>query len=441
MPIRNFIVISLVVILTISTTSIAQQSARISANCNLKPSSKTHKIFIPPPSQHLNGEKTSEFDLTFVNATVKQEAAVRYAADIWCSIIVSEVPIKVIVTFYPMDNFLGQCVSNMTKNFPWSPQQDTWFVSSLADAMTGIDQLPDEYDMDIFITSLVDWYEDLDGNCPASKFDLASTVLHEMGHGLGYFGLGFVQNGIGSYGHVPGSVLVRPIAFDFPDLEGLTTNYDAHVVNSAYKNSTDTLLFPNPSQKLNDLFVSQDLYFDGESAVAANDNKLVKLFAPGAFHFGSSLLHLDEATFPPGNINTLMTASVSFGESVHNPGPITIGLFQDLGWTINDSITVDVNNEDAHPAEFMLAQNYPNPFNPETRIEYTIGAGQAAGHENITIRVYDILGNELATLVNEQKAPGSYYVKFDGSSFASGVYIYKLSAGSFTQHHKMSLLK
>lgn len=436
MHIRNFMIISLVVILTAATTSIAQQSARISVNCNLKPSSETHTYFIPPPKQYFNGEKTSEFDLIFVNATPKQEAAVRYAADIWSSIVVSEVPIKVLVTFYPIQSLLGQCISNMTKNFPGSPQQDTWFVSSLADAMTGVDQQPGEYDMDIFITTSVNWYEEIDGNCPSNKYDLVSTVLHEMGHGLGYFGLGFVQNGVGSYGHVPESVLIRPIVFDFPDLEGLTTNYDIHVVNSAYENSTNTSLFPNPSEELGDLFVSQDLYFDGESAVAANDNELVKLFAPRTFYFGSSLLHLDETTFPPGNINTLMTPSSGFGEADHHPGPITIGVFQDLGWEINDSVTVDVKDEEALVNEFKLFQNYPNPFNPTTSIEY-----QVSGREMITIRVYNSLGQLVETLVNDTKAPGIYNVNFDGSNLSSGVYFYKLSAGSFIQHRKMLLIK
>ena len=100
----------------------------------------------------------------------------------------------------------------------------------------------------------------------------------------------------------------------------------------------------------------------------------------------------------------------------------------------------------------MLEQNYPNPFNPSTKIKFTIPRheGQTnVGNEDVRsvqLKVYDILGNELSTLVNEQKAPGIYEVEFNGNELTSGLYIYKLqvntqNGGSFTQSRKMILLK
>lgn len=95
------------------------------------------------------------------------------------------------------------------------------------------------------------------------------------------------------------------------------------------------------------------------------------------------------------------------------------------------------------PGEFRLEQNYPNPFNPSTVIKYTIagagGSGPGAGKTSLI--VYDVLGRQVATLVDEAKAPGSYEVRFDGSRWASGVYFYRLMAGSFVQSRKMLLLK
>jgi hypothetical protein len=93
------------------------------------------------------------------------------------------------------------------------------------------------------------------------------------------------------------------------------------------------------------------------------------------------------------------------------------------------------------PVEFALEQNYPNPFNPSTTINYSI---PEAG--NVELKVYDILGNEVATLVNEEKQPGTYEVEFNSHSgevrnLTSGVYIYSLRAGSFAQTKKMMLLK
>jgi 5'-nucleotidase len=88
------------------------------------------------------------------------------------------------------------------------------------------------------------------------------------------------------------------------------------------------------------------------------------------------------------------------------------------------------------PVEFALEQNYPNPFNPATTINYSI---PEAG--NVEMKVYDILGNEVANLVNKAKAPGNYSAMFDASSLASGIYIYTLRANNFVQTKKMILIK
>jgi len=90
----------------------------------------------------------------------------------------------------------------------------------------------------------------------------------------------------------------------------------------------------------------------------------------------------------------------------------------------------------ALPTEFRLEQNYPNPFNPETRIRY-----QVSSISPVTLKIYDILGNEVTTLVNEQKEPGYYEVDFNAVSFASGVYIYRLQAENYISTKKMMVLK
>jgi hypothetical protein len=92
--------------------------------------------------------------------------------------------------------------------------------------------------------------------------------------------------------------------------------------------------------------------------------------------------------------------------------------------------------EEFTPEEFLLSQNYPNPFNPTTRIQY-----QVSSISQVSLKVYDILGNEVATLVNEEKPAGSYEVEFNAAGLSSGIYFYKLNAGSFVQTKKMILLK
>jgi hypothetical protein len=96
------------------------------------------------------------------------------------------------------------------------------------------------------------------------------------------------------------------------------------------------------------------------------------------------------------------------------------------------------------PTEYKLEQNYPNPFNPATKIRFTIPnveTRHASSLQTVSLKVFDILGNEVTTLINEPKETGYYEVEFNASSFASGVYIYRLSVGKFVSTKKMVLLK
>ncbi len=106
----------------------------------------------------------------------------------------------------------------------------------------------------------------------------------------------------------------------------------------------------------------------------------------------------------------------------------------DFNGASNYSKVIEINNLSAY--SYTLSQNYPNPFNPTTRIQYTI---KTPGM--VSLKVYDVIGNEVATLVNRDEQTGSYEVSFDGSRLASGIYYYKLTSNGFVQTKKMILLK
>ena len=116
-------------------------------------------------------------------------------------------------------------------------------------------------------------------------------------------------------------------------------------------------------------------------------------------------------------------------------------------FTITYPVTVE--NEKELPAEFSLEQNYPNPFNPTTIIKFKIPRGFAASPftkggtqgGSVTLKVYDILGNEVATLVNEEMPAGEYEVEWNASDLPSGIYFYHLQASSFVETKKMIFLK
>ena len=100
------------------------------------------------------------------------------------------------------------------------------------------------------------------------------------------------------------------------------------------------------------------------------------------------------------------------------------------------NVVTEIEDQELLPDKFLLSQNYPNPFNPVTSIEYRVPS-----NNYVSLKIFDALGREVRTLVNEIKKPGKYSVKFDASQLSSGIYIYRLQSESFTKSMKMMLLK
>ncbi len=105
-------------------------------------------------------------------------------------------------------------------------------------------------------------------------------------------------------------------------------------------------------------------------------------------------------------------------------------------WLAGTTTVVSVEDQANAPLQFSLSQNYPNPFNPNTSIQYAISSKQF-----VSLKVYDVLGNKIATLINKELAAGNYEVEFSGSNIPSGVYFYRLRAGSYSSTKKLVLLK
>jgi hypothetical protein len=115
-------------------------------------------------------------------------------------------------------------------------------------------------------------------------------------------------------------------------------------------------------------------------------------------------------------------------------GMVTSGFLADsLSW----SLVTGVDGPGAYdlPLTFELRQNYPNPFNPTTVVSWQLPVSS-----HVRLVIYDLLGREVATLVNEVRAPGAYHITWNAAGLASGVYLYRLTAGSFSETKKMLLL-
>ncbi|MEP7145478.1 MAG: Omp28-related outer membrane protein [bacterium] len=160
------------------------------------------------------------------------------------------------------------------------------------------------------------------------------------------------------------------------------------------------------------------------------------------------LIH--SGTWSPGqqvtrNINFVLPVAPQVGNPancdlnifVYKQGS-SISLNSNVQQAMKTSVTgpTGISNNNVIPSDYNLSQNYPNPFNPNTNFTFSIPKSQ-----NVSLKFYDILGNEIATYADGFLNAGSYSVEFDGTNFASGIYFYKLTAGGFTETKRMNLIK
>jgi hypothetical protein len=149
------------------------------------------------------------------------------------------------------------------------------------------------------------------------------------------------------------------------------------------------------------------------------------------------VLHAGFATSISSDIRVLSAVGQSLvGRSVNPVSIVISGFLVDTAWNM---VPTGLSNQAIpFPASMKLQQNYPNPFNPATTIQFTIPAGI---RDVVSLQVFDVLGREVATLVNEEKEAGSHEVTWDATGIASGVYLYRLQAGGYSEARKLVLMR
>ncbi|MEH6534801.1 MAG: T9SS type A sorting domain-containing protein [Psychroserpens sp.] len=313
-----------------------------------------------------NGAECSIFIVTYNGFTPQAQAAFQFAVDIWANTLASDQPIRVDATFAPLGaGVLGSAgpTGFIPLTGPGIPA-NTAFARALAEQITGTDSNAGGADISANFSSTANFYFGLDANPPFSQVDFVSVVLHELGHGLGF--LGFAGTDITNTQGVLRNT-------------GFVHSYDNFVETL---NGTSILTFADPSVALLTQYTSGNLFSNSPLALAANGGLVrPEIWAPATFNQGSSYSHWDEFIFPATNINSLMSPSIGFGQSNHNPGPITIALFEDMGWAICPSLSVN---------DFTLEslQIAPNPFNDDIRV--TLPGNYNDSDFNISI--YDVNG-------------------------------------------------
>ena len=284
--------------------------------------------YVPPPREFLrNAPHTATITVNYLGTWDSQaQAAFQYAADIWETQLTSSVPIVVDAEWTALPSgVLGSAGAvSLYRDFPNAPQSDTWYPVALANKLAGSDLNGGTAEIHArFSSAFSNWYFGTDGNTPSDKYDFVSVVLHELGHGLGFFGSMIVDDGSGYCNGVAGTGC-------WGNDSGYPFIYDRFTENGG---GTALLDFPNNSIELGNQLTGEDVFFDGPNTNAANNNQPAELYAPPTWQYGSSYAHLGEVF--NGTENALMTYSISPGEVQHDPGPVMRGMFADMGWTID----------------------------------------------------------------------------------------------------------
>ena len=262
-----------------------------------------------PKVTHL--EKKAKIVVKYNNFPEWTKVQVQAAVDVWAENFESKVPIYIEATWGRSSSYsiLGSArPGSYFANFSGAPDPSLWYPSALANALAGKDLDGDNPEMVITVNSLASWYRGGGTGPSKTEYDLQSVILHEMAHGLGFLSTDSYDTFFG-YGSI-----------DQP------TPFDAYVQTGDGRRLSD---LPSPSLELGEALTSK-LVWSGAQGIAANDGVKPLLYSPKKYEDGSSVSHLDEATFDRAGKNSVMSPNLEAGEVFHDPGPLLLAMMQDL---------------------------------------------------------------------------------------------------------------
>lgn len=262
-------------------------------------------------SPSANLEKLSKFAITYNSFPIWARAEMQAALDTWAANFKSPVDITVTATWGRSANsdVLGSArPGSYFAGFIGAPDSTLWYPSALANALAGKDLDRDNAEIIIQVNSTANWNERGDDKPRATEYDLQSVILHEVAHGLGFLSADVYDKFFG-YGSI-----------DQP------TPFDAYIQTPDGRRLAD---MPTPSLELGKTLTAP-LYWIGEYGKRANGDEKIKMYTPAIYEPGSSISHLDEATYSKSGPDAVMTPNLDAGEVFHQPGPLLLAMMEDM---------------------------------------------------------------------------------------------------------------
>ena len=278
----------------------------------------------PPANYDPEGPRSATIIVNYLNAPpASVVTAFNYAKDIWAATLNSAVTIRINVSWSPLSGgTLAQAgPTTIHQNFPGATFPSTYYAVALANSLAGTDLSPSN-DLTCTFNSSANWYLGTDGYPPSGQYDFVTAALHEIGHGLGFIGSAYWSNGFGFLG-----------------TDGIPYVYDRFTETNL---GTDLVNLDNGSTTLGSALVSNNIYWNGPEGIESGNGTRPRLYAPSIYEPGSSYSHLNESSYPAGNINALMTPALNSAEANHDPGPMVLAMFRDMGWSAGDCSIADV---------------------------------------------------------------------------------------------------